>query len=84
MPAGWQAMAERMATDTAKQLYRQRAQMIEPVFAQLVGRLGRWLNYRDDMVDVEVHLWATTHNLLKHIRHLAKQATAPPTPALAS
>jgi Transposase DDE domain len=84
IPAGWQAMAERMATQPAKRLYRQRAQMIEPVFAQLFARLGRQLNCRGDMVDIELHLWAMTHNLLKHIRHLARQATAPPTPALAA
>jgi hypothetical protein len=84
IPADWQAMAERMATDQAKQLYRQRAGMIEPVFAQLFARLGRYLNYRDDMVDVELHLWALSHNLLKHIRHAATQATAPPAPALAA
>jgi hypothetical protein len=84
MPAGWQAMAERMATEPARQLYRRRAQMIEPVFAQLFGRLGRTLNYRGDMVDVELHLWAMTHNLRKHIRHQATKASTRPTPALAA
>jgi transposase len=84
MPDGWQAMAERMATEQAKQLYRRRAQMIEPVFAQLFARLGRTLNYRGDMVDVELHLWAMTHNLLKHIRHAARQASTPASPALAA
>jgi transposase len=84
MPAGWQQMAQRMATDEAKRLYRQRAQMIEPAFAQLFGRLGRQLHYRGDMVDVELHLWAMTHNLLKHIRHLTRPASAVPAPALAA
>ena len=33
MPAGWQPMAARMATEEAKQLYRERPGIIEPVFA---------------------------------------------------
>jgi hypothetical protein len=34
------------------------------------------------MVDVELSLWGTTHNLLKHIRHLASQAMTRPAPTL--
>jgi len=82
MPAGWQPMAARMATDEAKQLYKRRPAIIEPVFAQLFARLGRHLNYRGDMVDIELTLWGLTHNLLKRIRHLANQATTSPAPAL--
>src|SRR6266704_1893742 len=82
IPAGWQDMAARMATDEAKQLYRQRPAIIEPVFAQLFARLGRHLNYRGGMVDIELNLWGLTHNLLKRIRHIAKQATSSPAPAL--
>lgn len=74
MPAGWQPMAARMDSDEAKQLYKRRSVLIEPVFAQLFARLGRHLNYRGAMVDVELTLWGATHNLLKHLRHLAKQA----------
>jgi transposase len=81
MPAGWQDMATRMATDEAKQLYRQRPAIIEPVFAQLFARLGRHLNYRGDMVDIELNLWGLTHNLLKRIRRIADQATTSPAPA---
>jgi transposase len=81
MPAGWQDMATRMATDQARQLYRQRPAIIEPVFAQLFARLGRHLNDRGDMVDIELNLWGLTHNLLKRIRHIAKQATTSPAPA---
>jgi hypothetical protein len=81
-PAGWQPMAARMATEEAKQLYRERPGIIEPVFAQLFARLGRHLNYRGAMVDVELSLWGTTHNLLKHIRHLASQAMTRPAPTL--
>src|SRR6266511_2798208 len=83
MPTGWQPMAARMATQEAKQLYRERPGIIEPVFAQLFARLGRHLNYRGAMVDVELNLWGLTHNLLKHVRHLANQAMTSPAPALA-
>ena len=54
--------------------------MIEPVFAQLFARLGRHLNYRDAKVDLELHLWAATHNMLKAIRASARRGT----PATAS
>jgi hypothetical protein len=74
MPHGWQPMADRMGTEPAKKLYRQRSGIIEPVFAQLFNRLGRHLNYRGDMIDTELHLWALTHNLLKHLRLRAKRA----------
>ena len=74
MPTGWQPMAARMDSDEAKQLYKRRSAIIEPVFAQLFARLGRHLNYRGGMVDVELTLWGATHNLLKHLRYLAKQA----------
>lgn len=82
IPAGWQEMAAKMATDQAKQLYKRRPAIIEPVFAQLFARLGRHLNYRGDMVDVELNLWASTHNLLKHIRHVAKQLHPAASPGL--
>ena len=55
-------------TPGGKALYRQRSAIIEPVFAQLFARLGRHLNYRDTKVDLELHLWAASHNLLKSIR----------------
>jgi transposase len=80
MPTGWHEMAERMSSDEATQLYKQRSAIIEPVFAQLFARLGRHLHYRANMVDVELHLWALTHNLLKRIRLIAKQATAATSP----
>lgn len=84
MPATWQDMATRMNSDEAKQLYKRRCAIIEPVFAQLFAQLGRHLNYRNDMVDIELTLWATTHNLLKHIRHVAKHARTTTTRAPAS
>jgi transposase len=61
-------MAAKLATDEGKALYKQRAGIIEPVFAQLFARLGTWLNYRDDKADLELHLWAATHNMLKATR----------------
>jgi transposase len=76
IPAGWADMAARMGQDEAKKTYKQRCAIIEPVWAQLFERLGRHLNYRGPMVDVELSLWGTSHNLLKHIRHTAKTATA--------
>lgn len=72
IPAGWTDMAARMSREDAKKIYKQRSAIIEPVWAQLFERLGRHLNYRGDMVDVELSLWGTTHNLLKHLRHDAR------------
>lgn len=75
---GWQAMTARLATPEGKALYKQRSAIIEPVLAQLFARLGRHLNYRGTRVDLELHLWAATHNLLKAIRsHAARPAAAP-------
>jgi transposase len=81
-----QAMTARLDTPEGKALYKQRAGMIEPVFAQLFSRLGRHLNYRDTKVDLELHLWAATHNLLKAIRARARHDPGRPAsrPALAS
>jgi transposase len=74
---GWQAMTAKLATPGGKALYKRRAGIIEPVFAQLFARLGRHLNYRDDRTDLELHLWAATHNYLKAIRAHHRTATAP-------
>ena len=82
-------MTARLATEEGRQLYRQRAATIEPVFAQLTARLGRTLHYRGDHVDAELALWAASHNILKAIkaraRRLAAQArtAAAPAPAAA-
>jgi transposase len=76
----WQDMAARLATPEGKAVYKKRAATIEPVFAQLVNRLGRSLNYRGDLADAELHLWAASHNLLKAITartaRTARQARA--------
>jgi transposase len=81
----WQQMAAKLDTPAGKALYRRRAGIIEPVFAQLFARLGTRLHYRDQRTDLELHLWAATHNFLKAIR--ARQRTAarqPTTPAQAT
>jgi hypothetical protein len=81
MKESWQQMAAKLATDEGKALYKQRAGIIEPVFAQLFARLGTHLNYRDTKTDLELHLWAATHNMLKAIRarHRARPAPQPQT-----
>jgi transposase len=67
MMPSWQQMAARLDTAEGKALYKQRGAIIEPVFAQLFNRLGRHLNYRGGKTDLELHLWAVSHNLLKAI-----------------
>jgi transposase len=81
MKDSWQQMADRLDTPEGKALYRRRAGIIEPVFAQLFSRLGRDLHYRDTKVDLELHLWAASHNLLKALRAQARLAPAGPPPA---
>jgi transposase len=72
----WQDMAARLDTPGGKAVYKKRAATIEPVFAQLINRLGRALNYRGDLADAELHLWAASHNLLKAITaRTARQAS---------
>ena len=67
MMESWEQMAARLDTPEGKALYKQRGGIIEPVFAQLFARLGRHLNYRGAEVDLELHLRAVSHNLLKAI-----------------
>jgi hypothetical protein len=68
------------ATPDGKARYRQRAGVIEPVFAQLFTRPGTRLHDRGQRADLELHLRAATHNLLKairaHQRNTTQQATA--------
>jgi transposase len=83
MKESWQQMGARLDTPQGQALYRQRAGIIEPVFAQLFARLGRDLHYRDTKASLELHLWAASHNLLKAIRAQARRAATTPTGALA-
>ena len=79
MMPSWEQMAARLDTPEGKTLYKQRGAIIEPVFAQLFARLGRHLNYRGGKTDLELHLWAVSHNLLKAIgarRRAAVRAAA--------
>ena len=67
--AGWHIMTARLDEPGSAALYKRRAPIIEPLFAQLFARFGRGLNYRGERdVDTELHLWAVTHNLLKIAR----------------
>ena len=72
----WQVMRERLDEPANRTLYKQRAAIIEPLFAQLFTRFGRNLTRRGPDVETELHLWAVTHNLLKISRHRRK--THPP------
>ena len=68
--AGWEKMAARLATPAGKALYKRRAALVEPAFAQFFGRFGRYVNYRGrDAVDTEIKLLATVHNLGKLLDH---------------
>jgi hypothetical protein len=78
MPAAWEGMAGTMSTPEAKAAYKKRQAIIEPVFGQLFERLGRTLNYRGYMAHTELHLWATTHNLLKCFRSRQRSQARPP------
>ncbi len=81
MSPRWQPMTARLDTPEGKALYKQRAAIIEPVFAQLFARLGRALHYRGTIADPELHLWAASHNLLKAIRARAAAPPPPPPPS---
>lgn len=75
IPTSWQPMADRLNTPENRELYKRRAAIIEPLFAQLFARFGRTLHLRGDHVDTELHLWATTHNLLKINRHRRRRGS---------
>ena len=78
LPAGWKKMAARLATPAGKSLYKRRAAQVEPAFAQLFARFGRYLNYRGrDAVDAEVKLLGAVHNIAKLLDFRRRQlATA--------
>ena len=70
LPEGWEKMAARLATPAGKSLYKRRAALVEPAFAQFFARFGRQVNYRGrDAVDTEIKLLATVHNLGKLLDH---------------
>lgn len=66
LPAGWEIMAARLATPAGQNLYKRRAAQVEPAFAQLFARFGRYLNYRGrDAADAEIKLLGAVHNIAK-------------------
>ena len=74
LPAGWEKMAARLATPAGKNLYKRRAALVEPAFAQFFGRFGRYLNYRGrDAADAEIKLLGR--------RPQPRQAPGPPATA---
>ena len=74
LPPGWEKMAARLAAPAGKKLYKRRAALVEPAFAQFFGRFGRYLNYRGrDAADTEIKLLATVHNLGKLLDHRRRQ-----------
>jgi transposase len=77
VPAAWAGMAATMDTPEAKEAYKKRQAIIEPIFGQLFERMGRGLNYRGEMAHTELHLWGTTHNLLKCFRSRQRTRTRP-------
>ena len=78
IPEGWEKMAARLATPAGKKLYKRRAALVEPAFAQFFARFGRFLNYRGrDAADTEIKLLGAVHNLGKLLDHRRRQpATA--------
>jgi hypothetical protein len=77
VPQGWQPMAARLATPAGKSLYRRRAGLVEPAFAQFFARFGRYLNYLGrDAADAEIKLLGAVHNLGKLFSHRQRLATA--------
>jgi transposase len=76
-PPGWEHMAARLATPAGKKLYKRRAALVEPAFAQFFGRFGRYLNYRGrDAADTEIKLLGAVHNLGKLLDHRRRQPAA--------
>jgi len=63
--ASWAQMALTMAEPANTTLYKRRAAIIEPVFAQLFALTGRDLPHRRDGVLTDLHLRAAVHNLNK-------------------
>ena len=78
---------ELRSRDWASRSVRAKARDVQQVTDHLTARLGRNLNYRGDMIDAELSLWAASHNLLKAIKaataRQARQARAAAAPTAA-
>jgi transposase len=77
----WQDMSARLSTPEGRELYKQRAATIEPVFAQLTQRLGRTISFRGHLADAELALWAASHNILKAISARTRRHSLTPAAA---
>jgi hypothetical protein len=65
------------ATPAGKKLYKRRVGLVEPAFAQLFARFGRYVSYRGhDAVDAEVKLLGAVHNLAKLFEHRRRHPAA--------
>lgn len=71
----WQGMADKFRDPANVALYKRRAAIVEPVFAQIFNRTGNNLYHRDDVL-TELHLLAITHNFLKIRRHRHRKPAA--------
>jgi transposase len=79
LPAGWEKMAARLATPAGKKLYKRRAGLAEPAFAQLFARFGRYVSYRGhDAAGAEVKLLGAVHNLAKLFEYRRRHPAAAP------
>ena len=79
LPAGWEKMTARLATPAGKKLYKRRAGLVEPAFAQLFARFGRYVNYRGhDAVDAEIKLLGADCNLAKLFEYRRRHPAAAP------
>jgi transposase len=76
-----QVMRRRLDTPAGRNLYRRRSPMVEPVFGQIVGRLGRHLTRRGlTAATSEWNLMTASHNLLKLFRAQTLHTAATATP----
>jgi hypothetical protein len=76
VPPGWTHIADQLTTPEGQKLYRRRAALIEPGFAQLFQRFGRHLNQRGAHgVGTEIKLLGTVHNLSKLFTHGTQTAS---------
>jgi transposase len=79
-PAAWDTMRTRLQQQANRLLYKLRSGIIEPVFAQMFNLFGRAIRSRGQAALTELHLSATTHNLLKI--HRARRAATKAQPAI--
>jgi transposase len=75
------AMRTKLGTPEAKDLYRMRKAIVEPVFGQIKEIRGfrRFFSRGTDRVSSEFSLIALTHNLLKLYRYAVEMVRAPAT-----